>query len=244
MPSNDNRTAFLAGASGAIGQVLCRLLVQDDWRVHGTTRSPGKAAQLRALGVTPVIVDVFDREALIRAVRDARPSVVVHQLTDLPRQNTPEAMAAARAANARIREIGTAHLVAAAVAAGARRIVAQSIAFAYAPGPQPYSESSPLDASSFASVMQLEELVLGSGLEGIVLRYGRLYGPNTWTAVAPRQGPVHVDAAADAARRAMTAGAPGIYNVAEDDGFVTSAKARRELQWNPDFRALPAPREL
>ncbi|MBO9716073.1 MAG: hypothetical protein J7507_04515, partial [Pseudoxanthomonas sp.] len=95
---------------------------------------------------------------------------------------------------------------------------------------------SPLDGSAHAAVVRLEELVLGGGLEGVVLRYGRLYGPDTWTAVPPAQAPVHVDAAADAARRAMTRGAPGIYNIAEDDGVVTSAKARREFAWSPDFR--------
>jgi nucleoside-diphosphate-sugar epimerase len=122
------------------------------------------------------------------------------------------------------------------VAAGAQRIVAQSIAFAYAPGPQPYVETSPLDSVAHSAVIKLEELVLHCGLDGIVLRYGRLYGPNTWTAVAPEQAPVHVDAAADAARRAMTAGQPGIYHVNENDCFVTSTKAQKELGWNPGFR--------
>ena len=230
------RKAFVAGASGAIGEVLCRLLLQDGWEVAGTTRAPERAARLEALGVAPVVVDVFDRRALIEAVAAADPEVVVHQLTDLPKQATPESMAAARPRNARIREIGTDNLVAAALASGARRIVAQSIAFAYAPGPQPYSEEAPLDAASYASVITLEQRVLGSGLEGVVLRYGRLYGPNTWTAVPPAHAPVHVEAAADAARRAMTLGPSGVYNIAEDDGTVTSAKARRELHWRPEFR--------
>ena len=85
-------TAFVAGAGGAIGRVLCRLLVADGWRVVGTTRKAGRAEDLRIIGVEPVIVDVFDREALIRAVVDAAPSVVVHQLTDLPRAYTREAV--------------------------------------------------------------------------------------------------------------------------------------------------------
>jgi nucleoside-diphosphate-sugar epimerase len=230
------RTAFVAGASGAIGEVLCKLLLRDGWRVVGTTRQPERAERLRSSGVAPVLVDVFDREALIVALRAAAPDVVAHQLTDLPKEFTPENMAAARARNARIREVGTDNLVSAAVAAGAKRIVAQSIAFAYCAGPQPYSEEAPLDASSYAAVIKLEELVLGGGLEGLVLRYGRLYGPNTWTMVPPPHGPVHVEAAADAARRAMTLGQPGVYNIAEEDGTVTSAKARRELGWHPEFR--------
>jgi nucleoside-diphosphate-sugar epimerase len=233
---SETRRIFVAGATGAIGRVLCTLLVADGWRVAGTTRSAVKAAELKVLGVDPVLVDVFDRDALIAAVRDAAPQVVVHQLTDLPKENTPEAMAAGRARNARIREVGTDNLVAAAVAAGARRLVAQSIAFAYAPGPKPYSEDAPIDPSARA-VAKLEELVLGGPFEGIVLRYGRLYGPNTWTPVPAGEAPVHVDAAADAARRAVTLGARGIYNVAEEDGMVSSAKARTAFGWSHSFRA-------
>ncbi|MFT3799755.1 MAG: NAD-dependent epimerase/dehydratase family protein [Burkholderiaceae bacterium] len=236
MTSHAQKTAFVAGASGAIGKVLCRLLLRDGWVVHGATRSQSNAVELQALGVIPAIVDVFDGDALIRHVSSARPDVVVHQLTDLPKQFTPESLAASRAATARIREVGTANLVSAAVASGAKRVVAQSIAFAYAPGPQPYSEDAPLDASLHSAVIKLEELVLGSGLEGLVLRYGRLYGPNTWASDPPDQLPVHVDAAADAARRAMTAGRSGAYNVAEDGSVVTNHKARQELGWNPAFR--------
>jgi len=231
------KTAFVAGASGAVGRVLCRLLVEDGWRVVGATRSAERASGLRRLGVEPVVLDVFDRDALVRAVGDAGPRVVVHQLTDLPRQFSPESMAEARARNARIREEGTANLVAAATAAGARRLVAQSIAFAYAPGPRPYAEEAPLERAAFAAVGKLEELVLGCGLEGVVLRYGRFYGPHTWHVAPSGEAPLHVEAAADAARRAATRGRPGIYNVAEEDGAVSCARARAELGWSAGFRA-------
>jgi len=166
MPSTA-RHVFVAGASGAIGRVLCKLLIGDRWRVFGTTRSADKASGLRLLGIEPVVVDVFDRDALARAVVKVAPEVVIHQLTDLPREFSPEILAAARPRNARIREIGTDNLVAAAVAAGARRLVAQSIAFAYAPGPRPHAEVAPLDVASAPSVAKLEELVLGRGLEEI-----------------------------------------------------------------------------
>src|SRR4051812_27952574 len=134
------KCVFIAGASGAIGRPLCRLLVGDGWRVIGTTRSTDKARDLEALGAEPAIVDVFDAAALHRAVVRARPEVVIHQLTDLPRRMDPVVMQEAAGRNARIREVGTKHLVAAALAAGAKRMVAQSIAFAYAPAPGPYRE--------------------------------------------------------------------------------------------------------
>ena len=85
-------------------------------------------------------------------------------------------------------------------------------------------------------VASLERQTLGGPFEGLVLRYGKLYGPGTGFDTPAAGGPLHVDAAADAARRAVTRGAPGVYNVAEEDGTVSSAKAARELGWHPDFR--------
>jgi nucleoside-diphosphate-sugar epimerase len=135
-----DKRVFLAGATGAIGRVLCRLLVSDGWSVVGTTRKAEAANDLKVLGVEPSVVDVFDAVALRTAVLGARPTAVIHQLTDLPKQWTPEDMKKALARNARLREVGTKNLVDACVAAGVSHVIAQSIAFAYAPGPQPFSE--------------------------------------------------------------------------------------------------------
>ena len=242
MPGERNKTIFVAGASGAIGRRLCLLLVGDGWSVIGTTRFAEKASSLRAIGVEPVVVDVFDEELLRSAVRAARPDVVVHQLTDLPPGLDPAKMPEAKIRNARIREIGTRNLVAAAIATGVKRMVAQSIAFAYAPGPMPYREDSPLNLGdpdfglTARGVASLEEQVLGAPFEGIILRYGKLYGPGTGFDKPPAGGPLHVDAAADAARRAINRGKAGIYNVAEEDGTVSSDKAVEILGWKPDFR--------
>jgi nucleoside-diphosphate-sugar epimerase len=229
------RTILVAGATGAIGRPLCRLLVADGWHVIGTTRSEQKLAGLRALGVEPAQVDVFDAERLRDLLVATRPAIVIHQLTDLPPGLDPDAMPAALVRNTRLRELGTANLVAASQAAGATRMVAQSIAFAYAPGPQPYHEDWPLNATA-RGVISLEQQVLGAPFDGIVLRYGRLYGPGTGFDDPPAGGPLHVDAAADAARLAITRGAPGVYNIAEDDGTLDCRKAAAELGWRADFR--------
>ncbi len=226
---------FIAGATGAVGRPLSRLLVGDGWQVLGTTRKPERAAELRALGVEPVIVDVFDADALRAELLAARPDVVIHQLTDLPPGLDPKQMEAGRARNARIREEGTRNLVAAAVACGAKRMIAQSIGFAYAPGPTPYREDAPLDPAARA-VASLEQQVLDSPMVGIVLRYGRFYGPRTGFDNPAAGGAVHVDAAADAARRAVTHGAKGLYNIAEPSDALSSAKANAELAWVADFR--------
>lgn len=235
---------FLAGATGVIGQRLSRLLLNAGYTVYGTTRSIAKTAQLQQLGVNPVVVDVFDAAALKTALLNSQANIVIHQLTDLPPGLDPARMSEARARNARLREEGTRNLVAAAVAAGVQRVVAQSIAFAYAPGPQPFAESCPLNtaaddaiaARSAQAVASLEQHVLNGPFFGIVLRYGKLYGAGTGFEQPPTGGPLHADAAAQAALLAITAKLNGVYNIAEEDGTVTSARARRELGWSPDFR--------
>lgn len=243
MREEGNKNILVAGASGVIGRRLCILLIEDGWHVIGTTRSMEKAFTLKAIGVEPVIVNVFDESALHSVVAEARPGIVIHQLTDLPPALDPAKMADAIIRNARIRDIGTRNLLAAAVAADVKRVVAQSIAFAYAPGPMPYHEDAPLNVNapdpaglSARGVTSLEQQVLRAPLEGIILRYGKLYGPGTGFDNPPSGGPLHVDAAADAARRAVTRGMNRIYNVAEEDGTVSSFRAVNELGWNSDFR--------
>lgn len=238
---------FLAGATGAIGRRLTPLLVAAGHNVTGTTRSAEKADMLKVQGAQAVVVDVFDRRALCDAAVAARPEVVIHQLTDLPRVFDPAHRGEALARNAKLRIEGTVNLVAAAQAACARRLISQSIAFIYADGPEPHAENDPLapaegddlNALTSRGVRSLEDATLKTpGIEGIVLRYGRLYGQGTWNTPNAR-APLHVDAAAQAALLAVTRGAPGIYNIAEDDGAVTIDKARQELGFNPAFR-LPA----
>lgn len=239
---------FLAGAAGAIGRRLVPLLLGAGHRVVGTTRSGETAVELKARGVVPVVVDVFDAAALRAAVAEAQPEVVIHQLTDLPKVLDSNRGGAALERNSRLRIVGTPNLVAAARAAGARRLVAQSIAFAYAPGPEPHAETDPLapaegdkpSASTARGVRALEQAVLeAEGMDGIVLRYGRLYGPGTWHPEPSGRGPLHVDAAAHAALLALSRGEAGVYNIAEPDGAVTIDKARRHLGFEPSFR-LPA----
>ena len=239
-----NRRVLVAGATGAIGRVLCRLLVADGWSVVGTTRKAEAADELAASGVQPVVVDVFNAEALRTAVLAARPVAVIHQLTDLPKQLDAEELKKGYPRNALIREVGTKNLVDACVAAGVSHVIAQSIAFAYAPGPQPFDEEAPLNvnasnpiaARTARAVQALESLVLSGPFRGVVLRYGRFYGPGTWMSAPPATTPVHVEAAADAARRALVRGEAGVYNVAERDGTVSVAKAVSHLGWSPGFR--------
>lgn len=238
---------LLAGASGAVGKRLTPLLRDAGHHIVGTTRSAAKTEALRALGAEPVVVDVYDAAALARVVASARPDVVIHQLTDLPKDLDPAQMKDAVARNARIRAEGTPNLVKAAIAAGARRLIAQSIAWAYAPGPEPHAESDPLDAEAqgdrgvtVRGVIALEEATLKSPpLEGVVLRYGQLYGPGTHADRPSNSAPIHVDAAAYAALLAVDHGKPGIFNIAQPNVHITTEKARAELGWSADFR-LPA----
>jgi nucleoside-diphosphate-sugar epimerase len=174
---------FLAGASGVIGARLVPLLVADGHVVAGMTRSPGKVEMLRSLGAEPVVCDVYDEATLRNAVVAFRPELVMHQLTDLP--DDEASLANAVDANARMRREGTRNLLAAAEGAGASRFIAQSVAWELA-------------GSGGAAKQELERAVLAFG--GVVLRYGRFYGPGTYHAEPPEPPCVQID---DAARQTV-----------------------------------------
>jgi nucleoside-diphosphate-sugar epimerase len=234
---------FVAGASGALGRPLVPRLVAAGHEVTGMTRKAERAEEIRAAGADAVVCDVFDREALRDAVVAARPEVVVHALTALPaRMNWKKDPIGP---TNRVRTEGTRNLVAAAQAAGARRIIAESVAFFYEPvggwvkdeeaplfegAPPPFSEA-------VGALLDLERQVTGAeGLEGIVLRYGWFYGPGTHFApdgfqaeeTRRRRLPIvgeatgtfsfiHVEDAASATVAALSAGSPGVYNVVDDE---------------------------
>lgn len=236
------RTIFVAGATGAIGARLTPLLVSRGHRVFGLTRSPEKKARLWAQGAVPVVGDVYDTTHLTAMMRATRPDVVIHMLTDLPPNMEPGLMAEAIPRNARIRREGTASLIAAARAADVKYMVAESIAWVYAPGNRPYSEESPLDISaegsrgiSVGGAVALEQGVLNTpGLNGAVLRFGQLYGPGTHSKDATGKTlPLHVDSAALATLLAVEARCSGIFNIVEPNDEVVADKAQRELGWNP-----------
>ena len=235
---------FVAGATGVIGRSLVPQLRAAGHEVVGMTRSPERAGTLTAQGAEAVIGDAFDAAAVERAVTDARPEVVINQLTDIPKALNPRKFEEQFATNDRLRREGTRNLMRAAEAAGARRLVSQSIAFAYAPADSLRGEDDRLydDApapwgSSVAAVRALEEQTLASDtVEGVVLRYGYFYGPGTAYAgdgstammVRKRAFPlvgggtavysfIHIDDAALATVAALEHGAPGTYNVVDDD---------------------------
>jgi nucleoside-diphosphate-sugar epimerase len=171
---------FLAGATGVIGRRVVPLLAGHGHFVTGLVRRPADADWLRGLGADAVVSDVFDRDGVRRAVGSAAPDVVMHQLTDLKGGNFQ--------ANSEMRTTGTRHLVDAALAAGVRRVVAQSIAWMYEPGDVPAGEDVPLDLGADGSRQQTVagvaalEAAVRELPEWVVLRYGLLYGPGTWYA--------------------------------------------------------------
>ena len=246
---------FLAGASGAIGRSLVPKLIAAGHEVTGMTRSAARAEDVRAAGADAAVVDVFDADALRAAVDQASPEVVVHELTALP-DRIDFRKEETYAATNRVRTEGTRNLIDAARTAGARRLVCQSIAFAYrTDGDTLKTEEDPLleDApgafgSGVSALREMEAMVLGcDGVDGLVLRYGFFYGPGTYYAddgtstedVRRRRMPivgkgsgvfsfVHVDDAADATVAAVERGAPGVYNVTDDEPAPMS-------EWVPVF---------
>jgi nucleoside-diphosphate-sugar epimerase len=248
---------FVAGASGAIGRPLVRQLLAAGYEVTGMTRREENAEAIRAAGAAAVVCDVFDAPALESAVREAAPEVVIHELTSLPPRLDPKSKTALTPTN-RLRVDGTRNLIAAAQAAGARRLIAESVAFFYVPEGDWVKEE---DAPAFGAapgqfgeaavaLAELERQVTGAeGLEGVVLRYGWLYGPGTYydrdgsqtEDFHKRRMPivgkgtgifsfVQVEDAASATVAAVERGAPGVYNVVDDEPAPLS-------EWAPAFAA-------
>lgn len=239
------KTVFLAGATGVLGQPLSRILVERGYTVYGTTRSPEKAAYLKAIGVKPVIVNAYDAQALADAVSDANPDVVINQLSDLPSGLKDEEMEEGLKRDNRMRVEGTRNLIQAAEKAGVRTYVAQSIALAYAPGPQPMTEDSPLIpindptyGEMSAATQSLEKQVQAGNFNGVILRYGWLYGPRTgFDAPAEGYAGLHVDAAALAAAEAVESTQGGVYNVAEQSPLLDTRRFRQQYpEWRDDFQ--------
>ncbi|HEY1320529.1 MAG TPA: NAD(P)-dependent oxidoreductase [Streptosporangiaceae bacterium] len=233
---------FVTGATGALGRHLVPGLVAAGHEVTATTKTPGKAAQLREAGAEPVVVDGLDREAVIAAVLTAGPEVIVHEMTALAGMRSFRNPDKLFAVTNELRTRGTDNLLAAAAQAGTRRVVAQGYAGA---GPDKPSggplktEEDPLDwrslpkaARALAAIRHVDQTVPLEAPEGIVLRYGGFYGPGTGDflldAVRKRQVPVigggtgvwsfiEITDAAAATIAAVERGAPGAYNVVDDD---------------------------
>lgn len=236
---------FVAGASGAMGRPLVRELLAAGHEVTGTSRFEERAERIRADGASTAICDALDAEALARAVADARPEVVIHALTALPDVIDPRAKDDPLAATNRLRTEGTRNLIAAARAAGARRLIAESVAFLYEPsGEWIKDEDAALAASApepfRGAVLALQDheqqVLKAEGLEGVVLRFGWFYGPGTSFAADRGQAEefrrrrfpvvgkgtgvfsfVHVDDVAAATVAAVAADALGVFNVVDDD---------------------------
>lgn len=243
---------FLAGASGAIGRVLVPMLLDAGHEVLGTSRSAAAAAELATAGAKGVVLDVLDAAATIEAVRAAAPDLVLHELTALAGGSSAD--------NAHLRRVGTRNLVDAAKAAGVKRMVAQSISWAYAPGDNPADENTALDVEApeprsltIGGIQALEGAVTEMP-EYVILRYGTLYGPGTWYApggfmagklaggtLPANDGVSSFVHVRDAARATMAAlGWPnGPVNIVDDEPAAASA-------WVPVLaaaleRPVPAP---
>jgi nucleoside-diphosphate-sugar epimerase len=249
---------FVAGATGALGRPLVAQLVKKGHEVTGMTRTESKQDLLRDLGARPVVADALDPDAVARAVAEADPDVIVHQLTAIGAFN-PRRMERDFAPTNRLRTEGTDHLLAAGRAVGIKRFVAQSFApwpYARTGGPVK-TEDDPIDTeppaqvrTTLEAIRYLERAVTGAEwTEGIALRYGGFYGPGTSLGLNPvgeqiemvraRKFPlagkgtgvwsfIHIEDAAAATVEAIEHGKRGIYNVVDDEPAPVS-------EWLPEL---------
>jgi nucleoside-diphosphate-sugar epimerase len=237
---------FLAGASGAIGRRLTPLLIACGHEVIGATRTETKMESLRQAGAEPILLDALDRDAVLKSVLSARPDVIVHQMTSLTRFRNLRNIDGELATTNRLRIEGTGNLIAAAAAAGVKRVVTQS--FTGWPnertGGRVKNEEDSLDPDpprrmrrSLEAIQHLERVTLNTpGIAGVVLRYGGFYGPGTSVAadgdivkaVRQRKFPVigngqgvwswiHIDDAARATQFAIESDLFGVFNIVDDE---------------------------
>jgi 2-alkyl-3-oxoalkanoate reductase len=238
---------FIAGATGAVGQRLVPLLISRGHQVVATTRTPGKLGTLRSWGAEPVLMDGLDEDSVTQAVTSTRPGVIVHEMTALSNMRSLKNLDDELAITNRLRTEGTRYLIAAALATGVQKFVVQS----YAGWPNQRvggrikTEADPLDTNP------------PSSMSGVVLRYASLYGPGTSIAstgfmvemVRGRKFPLvgngagvwsflHVNDAARATERAIDRGAPGLYNICDDEPAEVAT-------WLPELaRVLGAKRPI
>jgi 2-alkyl-3-oxoalkanoate reductase len=248
---------LVAGATGAVGSRLVPLLAAGGHHVVATTRTADKLKRLGAAGAEPVLMNGLDRESVMRAVLSARPDVIVHEMTALASMRSLKRFDDEFALTNRLRTEGTSHLVEAAAESGVRKLVAQSYTgwSNQRQGGRVKTETDPFDTDppasmtkTLAAIQALEHVVLNtSGLNGIALRYGSLYGPGTNISsdgdivemIRQRKFPlvgggagvwsfIHVDDAARATQLAIERGAPGAYNIVDDEPAEVS-------EWLPDL---------
>lgn len=257
---------FVAGATGAIGFPLVNRLIAEGHEVFGMTHSRERAHQIKSLGASPIIADAFDAGAVMQGVKTAQPEVVIEMLTSLPKVYTPQAMRQAAEQDKKVRLAGGGNLQNAAQAAGVRRYIVQSSAFWYAPGMGLATEkdsfafdATPAIAAGTKIYAEIERRVLeAQNLEGVALRFGFFYGPETWYApdgniadqvqhqqfyiVGGGQGVwnfVHVEDAAQGIVAALNC-APGIYNITNDAPSEMSVWLPAYARW----LGAPAPLQM
>jgi nucleoside-diphosphate-sugar epimerase len=237
---------FVAGATGAIGRRLIPRLLAAGHQVAATTRTTAKAEELRRLGAEPLVVDGLDRNAVAKAVAETRPDAIVHQMTALAGTSDLRRFDRWFATTNELRTRGAEILLAAATDAGVARLVAQSYTGWTNPctggpvkterdGLEPHPPR--MQRESLAAIRYLEQAVPAAPLEGIVLRYGNFYGPGASEPlvelIRKRRLPVigggagvwswiHLDDAAAATIAALERGAPGIYNITDDEPAAVS----------------------
>ena len=258
---------LLAGASGALGRRLVPMLVSRGHDVTGLTRSTKKLALIEGLGARAIVADALDADATRSAVDAAKPETIVSLLTNLPQRLDLRRINQTYEANNRVRVTGTTNLVAAANAAGVRRLVTESLAIWYKPGDAtPRDEGAPLDVeasepigTAVRALIEMERIAHQGPHSTIILRYGGFYGPGTWLGrggfiyedTLKRKYPligdgagyyswIHIDDAATATVAAIESNVTGTFNVVDDE----PSQSREWLPYYAETIGAPAPRTV
>jgi nucleoside-diphosphate-sugar epimerase len=237
---------MVAGATGAVGLRLVRQLLARGHQVIGTSHKPERLPAVKELGAEALMIDGLERRTVGNAVVSARPDAIVNEMTALATTPDLRKFDQSFAVTNRLRTLGTRYLLDAAVANGVGRFVVQSYTGwnNEASGGSIKTEEHPLEQNppasqrqTLAAILDQERMVLAAALDGIVLRYGNLYGPgasdDVLDLVQRRRLPIvgrgrgvwswlHLEDAAAATIAALENGQRGVYNIVDDHPAPTA----------------------
>jgi UDP-glucose 4-epimerase len=178
MKSFQQLRVLVTGATGFIGQHLCRKLVELGATTYGLSRSATKATVPG--GVIPIAADVTRQAVVVEALEQVRPSHVLHLaaagVTDpfLPIEQAVD-----------VNVSGTVHVLEASQAAGVQRFVHVGTSYEYPASQSERGPNNPYVASKMAAWLFWRAFIEKNPIDSVAVRLYHVYGPQQLRGLIP-----------------------------------------------------------